>query len=522
MATITTSGSVLDINSIVNQLMTIEQQPIQKLNSKEASYQSTISALGSVKGTISAFQNAVAPLLDLSKFAGIKASSSQTDYASVSAKNGADVGTFALKIEQLARVQRITSGVFSSSSAALQTNANNPATDVASATITITKGAVAATGSVGGTNFTPDTSATAKTLQISPDADGKITLSSVRDAINKQTDLGVTASIVQDGTSSYRLVISGANTGEASGFKIDVEAKNAGGAVVSSGLSQLAFDPDSYTGIDSNGVRSYSNYSILKDALAQDSKSTINGLAITSKTNTLENVVNGLTITLKKPTDSTTSQVDLTVGKDGSSIATLLGTFVKAYNEMNKTFKDATAYDPTTKTAAILQGDATVNGAKQIVRGVLNSTFGSDDNVLKTLSSVGLSFGRDGSLSLDTTKLNKAVAEHFDDVVNLFGAYDKTANTTVPESSKTGLAYRLNKSLDGMLAANGMFASRVDNINKSIKALDTRRADLAAKLVLTEARYRKQYSALDTMLASMQSTSNALAQQLANLPKASS
>ncbi|AOX99305.1 flagellar filament capping protein FliD [Jeongeupia sp. USM3] len=505
MATITSNGgSGLDINSIVSQLMQIEQQPIAKLNSKEVSFQSQLSALGAVKGAVSGLQSAMAALLDINKLNGVKTTSSASDIATITASNTADLGSFALEVSQLAKAQRITTNATDGGGAPLYKNADAVLAtgDLSGLKLTFTFG----TASGGGFTTNPDVKAATVDLS-DANKDGKLSLGEVRDAINKKSDLGVTASIVKETDNSVRLVLTGAKTGEKMAFKLDVNA----GAATSSGLNELAFDPTAPSG----------SFGILPGDAAQNAKAKINGIDVVSQSNTLTDVVGGLTINLLKTTiDSAgkSTPVTLTSQRDSGAIKTAMTAFVKAYNDMQATISSASGYDAKTKTGGILQGDASVRGVQNQLRGMLGVSFGSGDDAIKTLSQLGVSFQQDGKLALDSTKLDKAVTNNLDSVLSFLGAYDKTKNPTKPpESTQDSFGYKLNDMLDKMLTKGGTLDSRTDGINRSIKLLSDQRTTMTAKLTETEARLRKQYVALDQTLTKMQQSSSSLMAMLASL-----
>ncbi|MBM3114208.1 flagellar filament capping protein FliD [Jeongeupia naejangsanensis] len=517
MASITTNGgSGLDINSIVSQLMQIEQQPIAKLNTKEVSFQSQLSALGTVKGALSSFQSTVAALMDINKLNGVKATSSGTDVATVTASNTADLGNFSLDVLKLAQRQRLTSqaGQFTSGDQVLVPKGS----DVAKAKLTFTFGKIDAAATDG---FKPNASAPAKSVDISDiNGDGQITLSEVRDAINKQSDLGVTASLVKDSDNSVRLVMTGANTGENYAFKVGVETTDAGGATVASDLSKLAFDPNGGT-TDANGNLVANGFTILKDGFAQNAQAKVNGIDVSSASNTLTDVVGGLTITLLKTTTDTNNKstpIQINSQRDSGAIKSALSAFVKAYNDVQTSITSVAGYNADTKASGILQGDASVRGVQNQLRSMLGEAFGGSDQAIKTMSQLGIAFQSDGKLALDSTKLDKAVTENLDSVLTFIGAYDKTKNPTkAPDSSQGSFGYKLNDMLDKMLTKGGTLDSRTDGINRSIKLLSEQRDAMTAKLTETEARIRKQYVALDQTLTKMQQTSNSLISQLAAL-----
>ncbi|BCL75359.1 flagellar hook-associated protein 2 [Jeongeupia sp. HS-3] len=506
MATITSNGgSGLDINTIVSQLMQIEQQPINKLNTKVASFQSQLSALGMVKGAMSSFQSAVSALLDINKLNGVKASSSTPEIATITAGNTADLGNFALEVSQLAKAQRITTNAKDGGGAPLYKNADTvlASGDLSGAKLTFTF------GTVSGSAFTVNPDVKTATVDLSgASKDDKLSLGEVRDAINKQSDLGVTASIVKDGDNSVRLVLTGTKTGENMAFKLDVNA----GAATSSGLNELAFDPAAPSG---------GSFGILPGDVAQNAEATINGIKVSNQSNTMTDVIGGLTINLLKTTlDSAgkSTPITLTSTRDSGAIKAALGAFVKAYNDVQASITSVSGYDATSKTSGILQGDASVRGVQNQLRSMLSEAFGGGDQAVKTLSQLGVSFQKDGKLALDSAKLDKAVTGNLDSVLSFLGAYDKTKNPTkAPDSSQGSFGVALNDMLDKMLTKGGTLDSRTDGINQSIKQLGRQQDTMTTKLTETEARLRKQYVALDQTLTKMQQSSSSLMAMLSSL-----
>jgi flagellar hook-associated protein 2 len=131
---------------------------------------------------------------------------------------------------------------------------------------------------------------------------------------------------------------------------------------------------------------------------------------------------------------------------------------------------------------------------------------------LRNFSNLGIAVQRDGSLTFDSSKLASALASSPANV---------SALLTTSGTSSNGLALRAANTLDGIIASTGILASRSDGINRTIAGIGKQRDRLSQHLVDVEARYRKQYSALDTLVAGFQQTSQYLTQQLANLPKTS-
>jgi flagellar hook-associated protein 2 len=275
-------------------------------------------------------------------------------------------------------------------------------------------------GSYIGAGFTQDGSQASGTVTLDTKDQ---TLQGIRDAINK-ANVGVTATIVSDGSANpYHLVVTSNKTGEKSAMKISVDGAD-GGPVNAGIASLLAYDP--------NGTQA-----LTQTSGAQDTKLTMNGIAVSSADTTVEDIIQGVSLDLSQ-TGSTT----LTVSQDSSSVKDAINSFVKAYNDLNKTISGLTSYNADTKTGGVLQGDSAVRSIQTQLRRALGTKVEGLDSSLSNLGQIGVSFQRDGSLALDSTKLSKAMSSNFSDISGLFAAvgaasdgnitFDKSTAATKP------------------------------------------------------------------------------------------
>lgn len=409
-------GSGLDVSSIVSQLMAIEKQPLQKLDSKEASYQSTITALGSLKGTLSSLQSALASLTKVSTFAGsYKTSSSDTSVVTATASDSATAGSYNISVQQLAQSQKLrTNGTYSGTGAAF-----------GSGTITIQFGTTTpdpldpdpSNLTLPGT-FVANPAKATVSVTIDP---SKATLLDVRNAINSAKG-GVTASIVNDGT-GYRLAISSDDTGAANSMKITVTDGD-GNSTDATGLSALAFDP--------TATRNLKISQSAKDAIFS-----VDGIPIVKPSNTVSDAIDGITLTLLK--DTGTSKVGVTF--DRSGIAGAIQAFAKAYNETNKQLRELTAYNAETKERGALQGDPTARSIQARLRTVLQGNLSFSAGGAGNLAQIGISFDRNGNMTVDQGKLNAAVNDPAQDIAPLFAAIATSTDSFVKvKSTPTTLA----------------------------------------------------------------------------------
>ncbi|HEY4372994.1 MAG TPA: flagellar filament capping protein FliD [Burkholderiales bacterium] len=394
-----TTGTNIDVNTLVSQLMSVEEQPLQVMQQQQQSYQSTISAYGQLSSVLSSLNGATTALQSASTFNQNSTTISDSTVLSATASTSAAAGTHSVVVSQLAQTQQLASGNFTSTSDAVGTG-----------TLTFSFGTTGASG------FTANPSATSFSVTIDSSNN---TLSGVAAAIN-QANGGVQATVVYDGT-GYRLALAPSNGGSANTLKIDASDSD-GNNTDASGLSQLAYDPAATSGAGKN---------LSQTTSAQDAKLTIDGISITSGSNAIT-AIPGLTLNLSKT--NVGAPVTVGVAKNTSAITSAINSFITAYNNFNSTTHTMTAYNATTKTAGSLQGDPTTASIIRQVKNALTSPVNGLAGGLSTLSQVGISLQADGSLSLDSTKLTAALSNPALNVASLF--------TTSGASSDTRVAYQ--------------------------------------------------------------------------------
>lgn len=449
-------GSGLDVGGIISQLMAVERQPLSRLQTQQKSYQSKLSAFGQLQSAMSKLQDAAATLAKSTTFSATTASAGDTKAFTVGSTTSAQTGSYNIEVEQLARAQRVATSA-------------TTAPTVGEGSLTISLGRYAEDGSF----------ATAadgeKTISVAAGA----SLADLRDAING-ADAGVSAQIINNGTVD-QLVISSKETGAAQAFKLSGTG----------GLAGFSYDAGSAT----PGLTTVQQ--------AQDARLSIDGLAITRGSNTIADAIEGVTLTLAKPTEGETA---VTVNRDDETAKKAIDDFAKAWNELNSLIRTQTSYDATTKKAGTLNGDASVRSIQGQLRSVLANPLAGLGGATM-LSDAGISFKTDGSMSVDSKKLSEALADPAKKIGELFAG-----NGTV-----SGFAKTLETRVKDMLGTDGLLSARTDGINRSIKSFDARIESLEARLVKVEARYSAQFTALDAAMSSMNTTSAYLTQQLANL-----
>lgn len=443
----TTSTTNLDVNGIVSQLMAVERQPITKLDAKEAGYQAKITAYGSVKGALASFQTAVQGLSSAGKFTALNATTSDDAVLSATASSIAVAGSYSLEVSSLAQSQKLVATGQSSSTASIG--------DGAETTVTFDFGTIS--GTLLGTGKY-DTGATflsngkgTKSITI---GSSNNSLQGIRDAINA-AKIGVTATIINDGSGTpYRLALSSDSQGASNSLKISVS----GNAAVS-GL--LAHDPADALG-----------QNLAETVTASNATLKVNGVAVSKDSNSISDVIQGVTINLKT---KNTSPTTLTVAHDTASISNSISGFVKAYNDLSKTLKDISAYDPKTKVGAVLQGDGTIRTIQSQLRDVLGTSVVGASGTLNTLSQIGVSFQKDGLIALDNTKLNSAMATNIKDIASLFAAAGNATDSLVSFTSSSSAtkagSYAVNitqLASQGKIVGSGAANTTITTANKDL------------------------------------------------------
>jgi flagellar hook-associated protein 2 len=462
-------GSNLDVKTIVSQLMAAERQPLTLLTRQETSYNAKLSAFGALKSALSTFQQAAQTLNLSSTFANIKSAVADGSVMTAAANGVATAGSYAIEVKSLAQAQKLVSAGYAKAT-----------TVVGSGTLTLDIGSYsdAATPPV-----TFSAAAGSKPTTLTIDSSNN-TLQGIRDAINA-AQAGVSASLINDGN-GFRLALTATESGLSKTVRIGVA--ETGGA----GLAQLAYDGSAGSGLTQNVAASNA---VIK----------VDGITVTKPSNTITDAVQGITLNLTKVTAAgVTTQLTLT--RDTDSVATAIDTLVKSYNAVTKQIAEATAYNIATGTGSVLTGDATARTLQAQLRTTMASAVGGAQVGLATLSDLGIAFQSDGTLVVDADKRAKILADPTRDVKKLF----ITSN-----DGTLGIGARMNKLVSGMIFGNdAVLNGKVDGLNKAIKDIARQRDSQNVRLDAIEARYNKQFSALDTMISSMTKTSAFLTQQI--------
>jgi len=320
---------------------------------------------------------------------------------------------------------------------------------------------------------------------------------------------GVVATVFRDGAGE-RLLLRSKSTGADAGFRLqvtDADANNTDNA----GLSRFAYDPQvAAYGMATSGIPAQNG---------QDAKARINGLAVTSKTNTLTDNIPGVTITLTATTttnygaiNEAKAPVTMAVREDVTPAVKNVQDFIAAYNALAASLADMTKYDAATKTPSIFQGDSAVLGLQSILRSMLGSA--TSGSVYQRLSDVGIERKIDGSLALNTAKLSTA-ANNGTELQKLFTTNNRNSQTD-------GFAVKISTLAKGVLGAGGSVVSKAKALEKNLETNAKEQTRVNDRAAAVETRLRKQYTALDTKMSSLNALNAYVAQQVASWNKSKS
>lgn len=425
-------GSGIDIENILSQLDQLERQPVNALNSKRAALDVELSAYGSVKSALSGLQTAAETLGKSDKFGSYVAKSSDEDVFTATATGGKSAESLEVEVLALATSHRLASVAFSSSDAVV---------------------------GIGTLSF----SAGDNSFDITIDGANN-TVEGLRDAINdsdENTSVSASTINVDGGT---RLVL----TARGSGTDGQISVNNPGGLPVDGGGS--AFEQISP---------------------ASDASMVVHGFPVTSSSNSVSDVIEGVTLDL---TGLGKAQMDSS--RDTTGLRASVDAFVSSYNSMATTL--------TSLSTSQLQGDALPRGIDRAMREAFLGAIDLGNESSTTALNLGFSFDRFGTLSVDETNFNDAMDQGVERYVTAFSR---------PE---TGLANRFIDLIDEYTGAGGIIDGREDGIDTRKSSIDDQIERIEYRLEKSSIRLRRQFTAMDQIVTNLQSTSSFLVSRLSN------
>ncbi|RRJ85001.1 flagellar filament capping protein FliD [Aestuariirhabdus litorea] len=469
-------NSGLDIPAIVNALVNADGAPKSaQLDRVENRAVTSISALGKLQGATSTFQSALDDLNDPELFNRRAASSGDKSLFTLSADSSAGAGSYDIAVERLAESHKIATQAFADTTTAIGTG-----------TLTLGQGA--------------------DSFDITLTAENN-TLEGLRDAINNAEDNpGISATIVTDDDGA-RLVLSSGETGTDNQLSITVkddDGNEQGSAVdPNAGIFDLIYNPDPVTGNGSKELNAAQN-ALLK----------IDGLSVTRQSNTISDAIEGVTFTLKAAQSAEDIAAGKTVGAnisvDKGAARSKIDEFVKAYNSLIDVTKELTAVvgvggDDKAPVAGPLVGDSSVRNLVSQLRSQLVKPAGDEGDAFRFLADLGITTTKEGKLEVDSSALDTALDE---DIAGVAGFL----------AGENGLMGRLSETVDPYLGPDGLFQTRVDNLNERLSDVDNDREALNLRLVKLEQRLNNQFNTMDQLVGQFNGTLEYITGALKNLP----
>ncbi|MBI4522631.1 MAG: flagellar filament capping protein FliD [Deltaproteobacteria bacterium] len=419
--------------------MKVERQPITLLETQQTKLEKNLTLYQELISKIAALKTAATKLSTAASFFVKKVSSSNETVLTVTASSGAEVGSHSVTVDGLARATILKSASFS------DTNT----TTLKQGTLTITIGSSS-------TNITVDS--TNNTLQ------------GLTDAING-SGAAVTASIIAENagaTPTYRLVVAGKNTGTINAVTVNEN------------------------GLTGSGTRP----GLTASQSAADASLTVDSISITRSTNTISDIIAGVTLELKS---TSASEIQVTVAHDADAMKTQISDYVKAYNDVMSFISTQTKYNTDAKKAGPLLGDSALRTLKRSLQSIITSPVSGSPSIL---SEVGITTQKDGTLAVNDAKLSNALQTNLTGLSNLFLAtingVAKATMTSADNATRTG---------DGVLAA------RIEGTQEVIDRLQNQIDRKEAALEQLREDLTRRFAALETLVSQLQAQGQYLTQQ---------
>ncbi|MDE1463532.1 flagellar filament capping protein FliD [Spartinivicinus poritis] len=414
-------GSGVLTSDLIDKLVAVEKEPADKrLTSRENTLNTQLSEFGRVQSALVDLRLASRSLDSMADVLAVKASTTSSAF-SATASSDAPLGQFSIEVTQLAQAHSLASSVFT-----------NKTDTIGTGTLSITVGT------------------TTKNITINSSNN---TLEGIRDAVNAETGLDVSASVLDTG-SGFQLVFNATQTGLANDITINVTDDDSNNTDTN-GLSQLVF----------NGTTN----NLTETVQAKDANLKVNGISITRSSNTVSDAIEGVTLNLTGTNTGAASSLSIT--RDEATIVDRVQEFVDKFNAYQTLVNELTAFNPDTLEAGVLIGDSTLRSITAQTRDILSGVVkGLETANIRSLADIGISTqvsasagsNDGGTLIFDSVKFKTKLAESPDDVVGLFASQGRTSDNQVKFLSNTGATQK------GTYAINITTAATQGNLNGTV------------------------------------------------------
>jgi flagellar hook-associated protein 2 len=463
-----TAGQI-DVTTLVNQMMSVESQPLVRLQAQEAGVQSRLSAYGKIQSALSSLAAAASGLTLPSAFKAAAASvSGGSTSATVSGQPAS--GTYAVTVSALAQAQSVASAPQSSATVPL------------------------ATGSLTLQVATPPGGAAPAPITVNVSAANN-TLAGLAAAINSAAGGSVNASVISDSSGS-RLVLASANTGASNAFTV----------AASAGLGQFAYSASDPTGVAGGMAQTQA---------AGDASFSVNGLALKSSSNVITSAISGLTLTLNQApaVGAAPLQSQVTVATDPTAVTASVNSFVTAYNAVISQVNTLTNYDANSNTASVLTGDFSARSVVANLQSIIGGKTTAPGTGATTawLAQIGLKTNSDGTLSLNAPAFQAAFSANPAAVAAMF-------TTATGSGSQLGFAVQMENTVNLLVGSTGVLGSAEQSLQSQVTYMNNQQTFMQAQLAQTQARLTQEYSSLNATVTNAQAQQVSLANALAALP----
>jgi flagellar hook-associated protein 2 len=444
------------IESLTQQYRYSISNPVTRLENRQTSLNARLTVLNELKTKLVALNQMAKDLKatgTASKFNVFGVQSSLDTIATGTATSGSAVGTHTLLVTQLAKADQVVSSQYTNTATNIRTSAG-----------------------VGTKTFRMTVNGTTTNISVNVGASESNTtiLTNMASAINASS-AGVTAAVVQDTATTSKLVFTGNATGSARSIAM--------ADVTGTLLNAVGLTPARLTARTAS-TATVGGYTFSSTALL-DSKFKVNGIDITRGSNTVTDVLSGVTLELKGVQAANATPVTLTVSTDKTKVKASIEDFIKKYNEALEYLNTKTSVDPEKKTREILASDQVFKGLRLNMRSLMSSAVSTVQTGNPTLlSEVGIKVASNGTLSIsDTAALENALASDVRKVSDLF-------------NSSNGLAGRLNTLLEQFTSTGGQLDIAQDGTNTALTSLKTALTRTNKQIDSKVAFFRKQYESL--------------------------
>ncbi|WP_109400745.1 flagellar filament capping protein FliD [Proteus sp. TJ1640] len=466
-------GSGMPLSQTLAQLEAAENKRLEPLDKQMKSYEAKITAYGKIRGQLDKLQKASEDLKKFDKIVATKVDD-EFDAFKVTTDGKASIGNYTVSVKELAHAQTLKSTKVSD----VKETLGETLGEGNKRTLVITQ------------------EGEEKPLRIELE-DKQTSIIELRDAINKKEG-NVSATIVKAKDGENYLVLTSRKEGTESEMKITVEGDDKLNQFLS---NSPATDEASHT----SGMRE-----IVK---ANNAQLTINGIDIERQTNEIKDAPEGITLNLKKTTFDNKDKADkpeiVTVARDIEPMKKAIKAWTDAYNELNSTYKSLTKYtqvekgEAASKDNGVLLGDSTSRMIMSELKSFVTSSQSTSD--LDTLNKMGIKFKVDGSLDIDSKKLDEALKEKPANVKEFF----------MGDGKETGFGTQTYNYLKKTLQSNdGTLDIATDGVKKRKKTLDSQIKNTERNIAATMERYKNQFQQLDKMVNSMTNSSASIGRLL--------